>query len=385
MIPELFLVLSIDAVYATITAMFSPNYTITTAILSNIGHIEAAREVIENAALVPAWEARFRTDALVRTVHHGTHLEGNPLSRAEAERLVAVYSPVDEPWMAASKAEIVARDRDIQEVINYRNVMGYLDSISEDTSFTTYTEAILKKIHATTVDRILPPEVGGAYRTVQVVVKDAATLAVTFRPPPAVEVPYQMADLFSWLNSAETKGHHAVLKAGVVHYELVRIHPFTDGNGRTARAFALLVLLREGYDVKRFFSIEEYFDRQSSEYYTALQHVARGGYDLTPWLEYFTLGLAAELSRVKTQVLKLSQDLRLKGELGGRQVALSERQIALLEAMQANEGRLTVGIARRLLPKVSRDTLIRDFNDLIRKRVIKRRGVTKGSFYVLAA
>src|SRR3990172_11675577 len=100
--------------------MYIPQYTISLPILTSIGKIEAAREVIENAALVPAWEARFRTDALVRTVHHGTHLEGNPLSRAEAERLVAVYSPVDEPWMAASKAEIVARDRDIQEVINYQ-------------------------------------------------------------------------------------------------------------------------------------------------------------------------------------------------------------------------------------------------------------------------
>jgi len=365
--------------------MNTPKYVITTIILSNIGKIEAAREVIENAALVPAWEAKFRTDALVRTVHHGTHLEGNPLSRAEAERLVEVYSPVDEPWMAASKADVVARDRDIQEVINYRSVMTYLDSLSEDASLTKYTEAIFKKIHALTVDRILLPNAGGVYRTAQVVVKDAATGEVTFRPPPAVEVPYQIKELFSWLNSDESKEHHAVLRAGIVHYELVRIHPFTDGNGRTARAFALLVLLREGYDVKRFFSIEEYFDRQSREYYAALQHVARGGYDLTPWLEYFTLGLAAELSRVKAQVLKLSQDLRLRGELGGRQVALSERQISVLEAMQANERRLTVAQARKLLPKVSRDTLIRDFNDLIRKKVIKRRGVTKGSFYILAS
>ncbi len=364
--------------------MYKPNYTITTAVLSNIGKIEAAREVIENAALVPAWEARFRTDALVRTVHHGTHLEGNPLSKEEAERLVEVYSPVDEPWMAASKADVVARDRDIQEVINYRNVMAYLDSLSKDASFSKYTEAMLRKIHAATVERILSSEAGGAYRSAQVVVKDAVTGEVTFRPPPAVEVPYKIAELFSWLNSEEAKGHHAVLRAGIVHYELVRIHPFTDGNGRAARAFALLVLLREGYDVKRFFSIEEYFDRQSREYYVALQHVASGGYDLTPWLEYFTLGLAAELSRVKTQVLKLSKDLRLKGELGGKQVALSERQIVLLEAMQANEGRLAVAQVRRLLPKVSRDTLIRDFNDLIRKKVIKRRGVTKGSFYILA-
>lgn len=363
--------------------MYSPKYTISSAILSNIGKIEAAREVIENAALVPAWEAKFRTEALVRTIYHGTHIEGNPLTRDQAERLIEAHSPVDEPWMAAAKADVVARERDIQEIINYRNVMDYLDELSRSETKKEYTQVMLKRTHALTVERILPARASGLYRKAQVVVKDSSTGTVTFRPPGAVEVPFQIDELFSWLNSENAADHHSVLRAGIVHYELVRIHPFTDGNGRVARSMALLVLLREGYDVKRFFSIEEYFDRESGEYYKALQKVFKGDYNLTPWLEYFTLGLAAELARVKQQVLKLSRDLKLKGQLGGTQVALSERQIALLEAMQANNNRLTVREARRVLPMVSRDTIIRDFNGLIKKKVIKRRGVTKGSFYIL--
>lgn len=364
--------------------MFTPKYIITQKILSNIGTIVAAREVIENAALVPAWEAQFKTDALVRTVHHGTHIEGNPLSRDEAQRLVEVYSPVDEPWMAAAKAEVEARDRDIQEIINYRAVMEYLDEMSGVDASAGYSVRTLTTIHKLTVARILPEEGAGVYRKTQVVIKDAASGEVTFRPPAAVEVPFQVEELFHWLNSEGAREHHPVLRAGIVHYELVRIHPYTDGNGRTSRAMALLVLLREGYDVKRFFSLEEYFDRMVGEYYRALQRVVRENNDLTPWLEYFTLGLSNELSRVKEQVVKLSRDLKLKGELGGKQVALSERQIALLEAMQANEGRLAVREARKILPMVSRDTIIRDLNNLIRKKVIKRRGVTKGSFYILA-
>lgn len=363
--------------------MYIPKYTITTNILSNIGKIEAAREVIENAALVPAWEAKFRTDALVRTVHHGTHIEGNPLTRDEAQRLVEVYSPVDEPWMAAAKAEVVARDRDIQEVINYRSVMDYLDEVSESKS-KKYSIAELSKIHSLTVERILKPEAAGVFRKTQVVIKDSASGKITFRPPAAVEVPYQIEELFLWLSSEKAYEHHPILRAGIVHYELVRIHPYTDGNGRAARAMALLVLLRERYDVKRFFSIEEYFDQRSGEYYNALRRVVGKNNDLTPWLEYFTRGLVVELVRVKDQVLKLSRDLRLKGELGGRQVALSERQIAILEAMQANNSQLRVSEARKILPMVSRDTIIRDLNDLIKKGVVKRRGVTKGSFYILA-
>lgn len=364
--------------------MYNPKYTITTKLLSNIGKIEAAREVIEHAALVPAWEAKFRTDALVRTVHHGTHIEGNPLSRAEARRLVEAYSPVDEPWMVASKADVVARDRDIQEVINYRNVMDLLDELCKDQNKSNYSEEILKQIHALTVNRILEGGQNGVYRKAQVVIRDSESGQITFRPPPAVEIPYQMEELFLWLNHPDSGNHHPVIRAGIVHYELVRIHPFTDGNGRAARAFALLVLLKEKYDVKRFFSIEEYFDEHSSDYYEALQKVTKGGYDATPWLEYFTLGLAAELTRVKNQVHKLSRDLKLKGELGGKQVALSERQIAILEVLQANQGKLTVKDVRKILPMVSRDTIIRDLNGLIRKKVIKRRGVTKGSFYIIA-
>src|SRR3989339_1866606 len=98
--------------------MFSPAYTISNKILKYIGIIEAAKEVIENAPLVPAWEAKFREEAIVRTVHHGTHIEGNELNFTEAEKVLA-------------GAKVVGRDRDIQEVINYRNVINYLDYVAE--------------------------------------------------------------------------------------------------------------------------------------------------------------------------------------------------------------------------------------------------------------
>src|SRR3989339_1375991 len=94
--------------------MFSPTYTISNKILIYIGIIEAAKEVIENAPLVPAWEAKFRQEAIVRTVHHGTHIEGNELNLTEAEKVLA-------------GAKIVGRERDIQEVLNYRQVLRFIE------------------------------------------------------------------------------------------------------------------------------------------------------------------------------------------------------------------------------------------------------------------
>lgn len=150
---------------------YEPTYTITQAILKNVGDIEGSREVIEHAALVPAWEAQFRKDALQRTVHHGTHLEGNELSKEQADRLVAVEATV--PEAAAAAAGIVARDRDIQEVINYRKVMGWIDQLGETgNEKVSLTADLLKQVHALTTTRILPEPEQGQYRKVQVVIKN---------------------------------------------------------------------------------------------------------------------------------------------------------------------------------------------------------------------
>lgn len=359
---------------------FEPRYIITHQMLRNIGAIEAAREVIENAALVPAWEAQFRKEALSRTIHHGTHLEGNELSKEQAERVILVNETLAE--VAAQKAGIIGRDRDVQEIINYRRTMEWIDQLGlAGRNSTSPSEKLLKDIHSIVAYRILPDEQRGVYRQAEVVVKNSRTGEISFRPPPVEAVPAELSAFFAWLNSVGGKVHHAVIRGGVTHYELVRIHPFTDGNGRTARAMAMLSLYLEGYDVKRFFSLEEYFDRHAPAYYQALQSVGQGeAYDLTFWLEYFTHGLAVELDRVKHQVLRLSRDIQLKSKIGA-QVALSERQIKILETIQANGGRGVTTDLEKVLPMVSVDTILRDLKDLLKKGLLKKRGRTKGAYY----
>ena len=88
-----------------------------------------------------------------------------------------------------------------------------------------------------------------------------------------------------------------------------------------------------------------------------------------------------EIDKVKQKVLKLSQDLKIQRELG-QQVALSERQIILLEVLQ-NQGQMTSEDAQKALPNVSVDTILRDLKDLIAKNVVQKHGVTKGVSYTL--
>ncbi|OGG26077.1 hypothetical protein A2960_06000 [Candidatus Gottesmanbacteria bacterium RIFCSPLOWO2_01_FULL_39_12b] len=348
--------------------MYSPKFIISNKILKNISLIEAAREVIINAPLVPAYEKKFREEAIVRTVHHGTHIEGNELNIIEASQVLKGQT-------------VVGRDRDIQEVINYRNVLNFLDYVGRgEVSKGKLTSEVVKKIHALTVEKLLALEKCGVYRNSQVVVKNSVTGEITFRPPPAIEVPYQVEEFLSWVNTMVKDEIHPVLKAGITHYELVRIHPFVDGNGRMARASATLVLFLDNYDIKKFFSLEEHYDHDAARYYEALKSAASG--DLTNWLEYFSEGLSIELTRIKEKVLRLSIDLHLKEKLGGQQVFLSERQIAIMEYIQ-RVGYLNNQGFEDLFPKISEDTILRDLHDLMQKGIIKKEGKTKASRYML--
>lgn len=364
--------------------MYTPTFVISNNLLKYIGRIEACREVITNAPLVPAWEARFREDAMVRSVHHGTHLEGNEITKEQTERIVRLeVERHEDAGKIAQEAGIYAKHRDVQEVINYRDVLTWIDSHAIGVEGRdAYTEEIFQVLHSIVTSHLLDDASIGHYRKQQVVVRSVDTGEIVFRPPVSLDIPFLIQEFFVWLNSKDARELHPVIRAGIVHYELVRIHPFVEGNGRTARAMAMLVMYSEGYDVKRFFSLEEYFDKDIQEYYRAILSVQQHPkQEMTYWLEYFSYGLAVELDRIREQVMKLSQDIKLKNKLG-TQVALSERQIILLELLH-QQGQIATTEANEALPMVSTDTILRDLKDLIEKGIIKKQGVTKGVLYKL--
>ncbi|MBU4016850.1 hypothetical protein KKF69_05250 [Patescibacteria group bacterium] len=144
--------------------MYTPKYSITNKILKHVGIIEACREVVDHAPLLPYYEKEFRKDALVRAVHHGTHIEGNELNLTQAEQ-------------AMFGQEVVARERDIQEVINYRKVMEHIENVKCQMSNVKFNidEELIKNLHRMIVEKILATERAGVYRTTQVVVKNSMT------------------------------------------------------------------------------------------------------------------------------------------------------------------------------------------------------------------
>lgn len=364
--------------------MYNPKFSISSKLLRDIGLIEGARAVIGGAALLPAWEAKFKEDAQLRAVHYGTHVEGNELNLEEVKKVMEGH-------------QIVARDRDIKEVINYRKVLEYLDKVTQvkDKGYgmkdgrqmnghwanvKLYTEETLKELHKLTVSGIVPENEWGEYRNVQVVLRDVLTGDIVHRPPPSVEVPFQMEDFFEWLNDKVSWDLHPVIKAGITHYAIVNIHPFTEGNGRVSRALATLIMLNEGYDIRKLFSLEEYYDKNVAAYYYAIKTADQNpDHDITQWLEFFTEGVAVEFNHVKDRVQHLSLDLKLKAK-AGQQIFLNERQIKIVEYIE-EVGYLSNQQFKELLPMVSEDTVLRDLKDLMEKRIIKKKGKTKAARY----
>ena len=346
--------------------MFNPTFTITNKILNNISKIEASEEVIKHSPLLPLWEKQFKEEALIRSAYHGTHIEGNSLHKDDAKDILM-------------GRDVIGRPRDIQEIINYRKVIEYIDDEAKK-KIDKITELLIKKLHRILTDKILVGEELGEYRTKQVIIRNSANGEVTFRPPPPIEVPFLIREFIYWLNRDDRDRLHPVLKAGIAHHELVRIHPFLDGNGRVSRVLATLILFLGGYDIRRFFSLEEFYDKDAVTYYQNLQKASAG--DLTSWLEYFTLGAGIEFEKTKEKILKLSKDVKLKEKFGGEQIYLTEREMKMIEYIQ-EVGYIQNQTFGSVFPDVSEDTVLRDLQDMIKKGLIKKIGSTKSARYTM--
>jgi len=329
--------------------------TITNAITSGLTRIERARGFLEAATLSEDWVRAMGERALVLEAHHTTHIEGTHLTLDQAERLLA-GEPVPE-----------ADPDDARELLNYRRAFGlvseYLDSGAP------VTEGLIREIHKRLVEGVRGGKAApGQYRKVQNYVVNSATGKTVYTPPPAHDVPVLMTEMVVWLNRPGEV--HPVLVSGVAQYQLVHIHPFLDGNGRTSRLLSALCLYRAGYDFKRLFTISEYYDRNRAAFYAAIQSVRDRQMDMTGWLEYFTEGLSTQLAEVKQR-----GEHAIHRDVLAQEYRLSERQTKALGHI-LEHGRLTIQEYEALCPGANRRTLQRDLKGLADKGLFVERGTS---------
>jgi Fic family protein len=277
-------------------SIWTPKYIITSALARGLMQIEAARALVDHTPLSPAAETELRSHARVRAAHFSTFIEGNRLTLEESGEVIA-----DE------RVEISGRERDVSEVRNYWNALLRVEDWARNKK--PLTEELIKRLHALVENG--PRAKPSPYREGQNAIKNSVTGALIYLPPEAKDIASLMASLVAWANEAEKSGLPVPLIAGLVHYQFVTIHPYYDGNGRTARLLATFILHKGGYGLGGFFSLEEHYARDLQGYYRALTthphhnyYFGRSEADLTPWLEYFISSLAEifEAVRQKAQM-----------------------------------------------------------------------------------
>lgn len=176
------------------------------------------------------------------------------------------------------------------------------------------------------------------YRDGQNVIKDSGTGTIVYMPPEAKDVPNLMRNLVSWIK--DNKELPCPIIAGIAHYQFATIHPYYDGNGRTSRLLTTLILHLGGYDLKGLYSLEEYYAKNLRSYYRAISigsshnyYFGRAESDITPWVEYFTEGMAFAFEKVVAQMIASNQ----KGEKDYSQLlrTLDPKQRKALELFKA--------------------------------------------------
>ena len=347
---------------------FNPKYTITDKILNNLTAIASAREVIEQAYLIPKWEAKLRRQALLRNTHSSTAIEGNKLSLEQVEAL-------------AEGKDVIATNKDKQEVLNYIEALEKIPVLTQKGKIKV---ADLLNIHRViTKDVMQSTADSGVFRNRQVFVGkrifDGTTFkeVVEYMPPKTEEVPQLAKEFIDWLNLDKTWEINPVLLAGVVHYETARLHPFIDGNGRTARLFATLILYLSGFDHRRIFALDDYYDRDRQAYYAALKTAQQSNGNITLWLEYFTDGILYSVTEAKDAVLKVSS----KRKNGQAQIALTPKQMKIVEYINAN-GKVANRDLQGLF-KISAQAVHKELVKLVELKVIKPVGEGRALHYML--
>jgi len=343
---------------------FNPHFSITPQLANLLTEIAVCRQKILSLKVLPQREIGLIKSARLRMIHSSTAIEGNLLDLREVEAVLAGKKPAE------------AKRDDILEVINYEKVLRFIDSLDNQKKINW--EKIVLTIHQLTTDKLLSKKDSGHYREGPVYIIQRPLNKIIYTAPNYKQVPRLMADLYSWLEADGTKQLSPVVVAAIVHHQFVTIHPFIDGNGRTARAWSTLVLYHRGFDIKKLFALEDYYNLDRGSYYEAIRRV-RQEKDLTFWLEYFAQGFLKELE----QVLEKMELFSLETKTNQEPVYLSKRQREILEFVAINSKIFRSDVVD--IASVSPKTAYRELEWLNQKGLIKRKGKGSTSHYVLAA
>jgi Fic family protein len=335
--------------------MFKPNYRITEYFLGCIEKIAALQAEIRKSHIRLPMLLRLQKEAFNRNVHSSTWIEGNQLSLQQVAAL-------------NERKDVKADDRQKIEVENYIRALRWVIEHADQ----QMKESDLLRLHRLITQDLVAEGKDGKYRKIQNYVVDGRR-NIVYRPPQAVEVPKLMRELLAWI----TRGNemNAVIASAVFHHQFVTIHPFTDGNGRAARAASLWILYQRKYDPVHIIALDEYFAHDRETYYLKIRQARELDYDLTYWLDYVAQGVLVTLENAMHRIYQLSISPQ-------KDVSLSDKQESLINFVKQNAGCSSKDIGTTL--KINRARVNQLVAPLVKAGIIKVEGKARTTKYYLS-
>lgn len=344
---------------------YQPIFKVSDRVRRHLQDIERLRSTITSGHILPAVEASVRHRASVESVHSSTSIEGNPL---DINQVRAVISS-DRVLTKQEYAEI--------EVCNYKQALDYIDRRRSGEDITL--DDILK-LHQIITDRLLDSTRNGKIRHRPVYIEDEQH-QIIYTAVDAPRAKNELIDLLNWVKDNQFVLHPVIIGA-IIHFHLAAIHPFSDGNGRTARAATALYLALTHYDNDGALTLDTYYASDRPSYYAILRRLNGENYassqqaDLTPWLEYFAEGYLTSLRVLDAEIRLLSlATLTDKPAL--------DRNDQDIISYVAKFDSLNISEAESILPELSRRTIQHRLKRLVDQGYLDLVGATHEAKYVL--
>ncbi|MFA6297148.1 MAG: Fic family protein [Candidatus Paceibacterota bacterium] len=341
--------------------MFKPKYNITQKLLSNIKQVAILINELNHKRFSSIVYAEMEQRARSLSVYSSTSIEGNPLALTDVKNLL-------------KNTPKQARDTE-KEILNYNEALTYLHTLIKKPVF--LNNSLILEIQKIVTKEIIEKYRNGKFRNEPVFVNDPRTRKTIYLPPDSKDVVSLLNDLNTFIKDNEGVTDLLIL-AGIFHKQFVIIHPFVDGNGRTARLATKILLAKMGLNTFDLFSFENYYNKNVTKYFATVgvfgNYYELNNTDFTSWLEYFTDGIIDELLRVKKEISNKGLALdgkNLKKELG-----------IILDYINKHSS-ITEAVYKEMTNR-ARSTRALDFKQLCELKLIKRFGAGKNTYYTLA-
>lgn len=344
--------------------MFTPKFTLTSRIVNELSNIERNYGALTALPLIPSLSLKLTEENQILATHFSTSIEGNPLSERDVTNIIL-----------GDKVPVTKSER---EVTNYFQVLTKLQGFTREKE--DISARFVKKLHKLLMEGLIDKGVG-EFRESGVFIGHTTKLEVVVKHNPpfhnAKDIENALNELFKWLDS--DRETHPMLKAGILHHRFAYIHPFYDGNGRLARILTAYYLLLQDYEVTKYFILDDFYDIDRSLYSDSLHTADKG--EATMWLEYFLEGIGFSLQSALSRIRNLTRD-NIEAIKGVKRVLVTPREEDVLEIVVNRKAIRTSDIEEAL--SVTRQQAHALLASLVKKKLLKKFGKTKTSYYRLA-